>query len=197
MNADEQDITVWPRNPFGWCAHKWKRGYKIIHFQSFASKCFFIFATLVICLLFMILSGKDMTQWDSIMLISMLLLVGFGMSLPWRYLVDQGKEILISGALKIPFSELMLLISYEKKRNSYKLDAYYQQKRWHNVIWESSEKSEVVGVMDTIFNANILEEDIEGTGLFKYKQNVGSTFTFIVYTLEIEGRKKKVLFRRN
>jgi hypothetical protein len=109
---------------------------------------------------------------------------------PWDFYVDREKEFLKIGSLRIPFSQLMLLITYTKDKRHYMLHA--RNKRWVSLfplLWESADKSEVIRIMETIFGGFVLKEDIEGTGMFSYKQKVGSTI--YVNTLERVERNKK------
>jgi hypothetical protein len=136
------------------------------------------------------LKGGDFFHADSIILILILLLISFWLLRPWRFYVNQKKEILKIGNLRIPFSQLMLLITYTKEKRHYVLHA--RNKKWVSLfplLWESADKSEVIKIMETIFGGFVLKEDVEGTGLFSYKQKVGSTV--YVNTLERVKRNKK------
>ena len=190
MIAGEQDVTVWPRNSFGWCARRWEHGYKIMHSHSHIKKCLIIFGPMFLGMLLIKLKGGDFFHADSIILILILLLISIWLLRPWSFYVNREKEILKIGNLRIPFSQLMLLITYTKDKRHYVLHA--RNKKWVSLfplLWESSDKSEVIRVMETIFGGFVLKEDIEGTGMFSYKQKVGSTV--YVNTLERIERNKK------
>ena len=190
MNTDEQDVTAWPRNSFGWCVRKWEHGYKIMHFHTRLKKYLIVFGPMFLGMLLIKLKGGNFFHIDSIMLILILLLISFWVLRPWDFYIDREKEVLKIGGLRIPFSQLMLLITYTKDKRHYMLHA--RNKRWVSLfplLWESADKSEVIRIMETIFGGFVLKEDIEGTGMFSYKQKVGSTI--YVNTLEKVERNKK------
>ena len=190
MNTDEQDVTAWPRNSFGWCVCKWENGYKIMYFHSLLKKCLIIFGPMFLGILLIKLKGENFFQADSIMLILILLMISFWLLRPWDFYVDRAKEILKIGNLRIPFSQLMFLITYTKDKRHYILHA--RNKKWASLfplLWESKDKSEVFSIIETVFGGSVLKEDIEGTGMFSYKQKVGSTI--YVNTLERIERNKK------
>jgi hypothetical protein len=190
MNTSEQDITVWSRNSFGWCVRKWKHGYKVMYFHSRLKKCLIIFGPVILGMLLIKLKGGNFIQQDSIMLMLVLLLISFWLLRPWDFYVDRDKEILKIGNLRIPFSRLMLHITYAKDKRYYML--YARNKKWASLfplLWESADKSEVIGIIETIFGGSVLKEDVEGTGMFSYKQKVGSTV--YVNTLERIERNNK------
>lgn len=190
INTGEQNGIVWPRNSFGWCVRKWEHGYKIMYFHSHLNKCLILFGPVVLGMLLIKLKGVNFFHADSIMLILILLLISFWVLRPWGFYVDQEKEILKIGNLRISFSQLMLLITYTKDKRHYILHA--RNKKWASLfplLWESADKSEVIRIIETIFGGSVLKEDIEGTGMFSYKQKVGSTV--YVNTLERIERNKK------
>ena len=190
MVADEQDVTLWPRNSFGWVVRKCEHGYKIMYFHSRLKKCLIVTGPMFLGMLLIKLKGGDFFHADSIMLILILLLISFWLLRPWGFYVDREKEILKIGRLQIPFSQLMLLITYTKDKRHYILHA--RNKKWISLfplLWESADKTEVLRIMETIFGGCVLKEDVEGTGMFSYKQKVGSTI--YVNTLERIERNKK------
>lgn len=191
MDNSNQDDAFWPRNSFGWCVRKWKHGYKVMYFHSRLKKCLIISGPLVLGMLLIKLKGGNFIQQDSIMLILVLLLVSFWLLRPWGFYVDREKEILRIGHFRIPFSRLMLHITYAKDKRYYMLHA--RNKKWASLfplLWESADKIEVIEIIETIFGGSVLKEDVEGTGMFSYKQQVGSTV--YVNTLErIEHNKRR------
>jgi hypothetical protein len=190
MSTGEQDATMWSRNSFGWCVHKWEHGYKIMHFHSHLYKSLILSGPVILGMLLIKLKNGNFFHADSIMLILILLLISFWVLRPWVFYVDREKEHLKIGILRIPFSQLMLLITYTKDKRHYMLHG--RNKKWASLfplLWESADKSEVIRIMETIFGGCVLKEDIEGTGLFSYKQKVGSTV--YVNTLERIERNKK------
>ena len=190
MKTSEQDVTEWTRNSFGWCVRQWEHGYKIMHSHSRLKKCLIIFGPMFLGMLLIKLKRGDFFHADSILLILILLLISFWLLRPWRFYVNREKEIIKIGNLRIPFSKLMLLITYTKEKRHYVLHA--RNKKWVSLfplLWESADKSEVIKIMETIFGGFVLKEDVEGTGLFSYKQMVGSTV--YVNTLERVKRNKK------
>jgi hypothetical protein len=193
MSSDNQEDTFcifWPKNSLGWSVHLWRHGYKIMYSHSLVYKCLIILVPVILGVLLIKLKGESFTQKDSVIVIAILFLINFWVLLPWRFYIDRKKEILKILWFQIPFSQLMLLITNTKDGGCYVLHAHHKKRSiLFPLIWESADKSEVFRVMETIFGATILKDDVEETGSFSYKQKVGSTV--YVNTLEKIRHNKK------
>ena len=126
----------------------------------------------------------------------LMLLVGYALVKSTRYYVVPKNVSWIRLGRKTTFSDSTLLVRYQEKTGLYEVYLRNDRTSQTEMIWRSSDKSEVVELLEVAFacivDTTVINED---TGEFRYSQRLGSTIHEKILEKEGLNRDSHALYR--